>query len=315
MKLSSIKNILKNWNNPFYVRNAIIYKIINYLNRDLNGIKIFNYSWDNLIILDACRYDLFENEWEKTNINGNLYKAKSSGSHTKSFIKNNFKKDFYNNLVYITANPHVDILLKNRIYKIISVWKSDWNEKYHTVLPEVIYQHAIDASIKFPDKKLIIHFMQPHYPYIGYNLRDKSLEYLKQAALNENKIKSDVNHKESLLTWHSSKIYRIIDKKEHYRLYKKNFLIVWSYVLKLIKNLSGKIIITSDHGEAFGEKIHPLIPIKFYGHKEGININPLRNIPWLEIEKDKKRMNKSLIERKKIIDTANKFKIDFDKKI
>ena len=174
MKASSIRNIIKNWKHPYFVRNALLYKFLSILYRKNNGFFIFNEPWDNLIILDACRYDFFEEQFNKQKIGGNLEKKISRGCHTISFLSENFNKDKYNDIVYITANPHVDLLLKDKFYKIVSVWKDGWDEKEKTVLPETVYEYSLDAIAKYPKKKKIIHFMQPHYPYIGYNIRDNS---------------------------------------------------------------------------------------------------------------------------------------------
>ena len=67
---------------------------------------ILDEDWDNLIILDACRYDFFKEEIEKRQIDGYLKKVISRGSHTLNFLKENFTEDYYNDIVYITANPH-----------------------------------------------------------------------------------------------------------------------------------------------------------------------------------------------------------------
>ena len=48
------------------------------------------------------------------------------------------------------------------------------------------------------------------------------------------------------------------------------------------------IIITSDHGEAYGEKILKFIPI--YGHPTGIHISALVEVPWFVV-KSKKLQN------------------------
>ncbi|MFX1394856.1 MAG: hypothetical protein ACFFAH_14950, partial [Promethearchaeota archaeon] len=67
-----------------------------------------------------------------------------------------------------------------------------------------------------------------------------------------------------------------------------------------------KTAVSTDHGESFGEKMHNLWPIKFYGHDIGIRIPSLTSIPWLLVtpeEKDvrfKKEFIKIAIERAKL---------------
>ncbi|MFB6182582.1 MAG: hypothetical protein ABEI78_00815, partial [Candidatus Nanohaloarchaea archaeon] len=62
--------------------------------------SIFDRDWDNLIVLDACRQDLYEE------VNGETESRISAGSSTKDFIKDNFSEGELSDIVYITANPH-----------------------------------------------------------------------------------------------------------------------------------------------------------------------------------------------------------------
>ena len=154
------------------------------------GIFILDEEWDNLIILDACRYDIFKQEINKIGLKGALRKVKSRGSHTTTFLSENFKKHHYPDIVYITANPYVDKLISHKVNKIISVWKLGWSKKHHTVLPETMYEYTLDTLNYYPEKRFIIHFIQPHYPYIGYNLGIKASEKLKNLS---NKVKERKN--------------------------------------------------------------------------------------------------------------------------
>jgi hypothetical protein len=82
-------------------------------------------------------------------------------------------------------------------------------------------------------------------------------------------------------------------------------------VRKLIDLLPGKTIVTSDHGEAIGDIIYPLIPFRLYGHNKNFRIPSLVNIPWLEInpsEKDKIMIDEYK-ERKKISNIAKKIRL------
>jgi len=47
------------------------------------------------------------------------------------------------------------------------VWGNEWDEEYKTILPGDIAAAAHDAYETCPNKRLIVHFMQPHVPFIG----------------------------------------------------------------------------------------------------------------------------------------------------
>ncbi|MFX1303253.1 MAG: hypothetical protein ACFE9X_07835 [Promethearchaeota archaeon] len=291
MNLKSIKTLLKKIKNPLTFRNALLYKFCSFLYRKNNGFYIFNESWDNLIILDACRYDVFKEQYLKRNMKGELFKKVSRGAHTISFLFENFTKNYYDDIIYITANPYVNKFLKGKFYKIISVWKDNWDEKHHTVLPETMYDYAIKTLLKYPNKKYIIHFMQPHFPYIGY------------------KLEKNIPNK-SFFSLYAAEIYTHIEYYTHIKIYKKNLQIALTYIEKLINVLPGITIVSADHGEAFKEKLHTLIPFTFSGHRRGIRMPSLVNVPWLIIRPEEKdhSIRNNLLEEFIISDQVNKLK-------
>ena len=316
---NGISYILKNWKDFFFLRNMIVYKIASLIYRKNNGMFILDEDWDNLIILDACRYDFFKEEIEKRQIDGYLKKVISRGSHTLNFLKENFTEDYYNDIVYITANPHVDVLLKGKLYKLISVWKNGWSEKYRTVLPEIMFDYAIDAHFRFPNKKLIIHLMQPHYPYIGYKtdyfslLDNYTFRALRTRVVSKSPIKTKRKYKDKLFSLYTNDIFAIVKKDSILRAYKKNLKLAMSVIEKLVKILLGKTIITSDHGDALGEFIHPLIPIRFYGHSNRIRLPILVDVPWFIVEQknNQSHLDKELREKKQIIKAIDDLKTTF----
>jgi len=309
LKKTNLIKILKNWSNPNYLRNAFFNKLFSLLYRRNNGDFIFDEYWDNLIILDACRYDYFEELFKKREMKGDLREKKSRGAHTISFLRENFRKDKYYDIIYITGNPYVDKFLKNNLFKIISPWKDQWDETYHTVLPQTIYKIVIDVIQKYTGKRLIIHFMQPHYPYIDYNANQTNRRVLSNSNQETDSIVK-IKKKSSFLSMYSGQIYTTMDKDTQIQAYKKNLELVLNFVEKLINILPGTTIVTSDHGEAFGEKIFPLLPFRYYGHHKRFKIPILLKIPWLKIKPENKdyKFQKDTVEKRKIKESLDNFK-------
>jgi len=220
-----------------------------------NGVFIMKEDWDNLIILDACRYDMFVKvNW----IEGKLEKKISRGSHTWMFLKENFKGRTYLDTVYVSSNPFI-LDFQDSFHKVIYVAPEEELERYGTVLPETVFAEALKAQKDYPHKRLIIHFLQPHDPFIGetrFNKEDNPFYMLAKGKIG----------------------------KEHLmKAYEDNLKAVLIYVEKLLKELSGKTIITSDHGESFGAKVK-FFPVRIYGHS-GPRIKELIEVPWLTVEK------------------------------
>ena len=265
--------------------------------RKNDGTYILEEDWDNLIILDDCRYDFFEKIYREMGITkGRLEYRYSRGTTTEEFLIENFGLGMFEDIVYITANPMVDKVLKGKFYKIISAWKEvtyaqegkgkDFSYHFlraYTVPPSVVYKLTLKALRKYPDKRLIIHFLQPHCPYPNGTGIYKEVKVFgsKRPML---KYKIDENE---YVYW---QYYRIKPIKINKLLegYIENLRHVMPYVKKLIDILPGRTIVTADHGEGLGERIHPLIPVKFYGHHARVRIPALTKVPWLIVEeKDK----------------------------
>jgi hypothetical protein len=70
--------------------------------------------------------------------------------------------------------------------------------------------------------------------------------------------------------------------------YEENLKFVLPEVKNLMDSISGKLIVTSDHGEMLGDR-HDYIPIKDYGHHPGIYNDPTTKIPWLVHESGERR--------------------------
>lgn len=98
-------------------------------------------DWDNLIILDACRYDTFVEVYGK-NCNYRI----SRGSSTPEFPQENFAGRNFRDTIYVTCNPWIDVMSGNSFYKIISLWKQNRDEESGTVLPEVVFDIALKIA-------------------------------------------------------------------------------------------------------------------------------------------------------------------------
>ncbi|NJE00444.1 hypothetical protein [Thermococcus sp. JdF3] len=295
--LSKLSTIKRYGTDPHWWKNVFVWHVGPLVYRTNKGFSVMSEYWNHLIILDACRFDIFKEEIKKTRLytQGKLEYRISKGSMTAEFLLNNFGEGKFKNIVYITANPFVDMLLKGKFYKIIPVWKDGWDDNLNTVHPRTVYEYTKLALKEYPTKRFIIHFMQPHFPYLTLRLPEETgFSKHREAVLN------------GVMQWRDRTVWDLvaegrlpIDIVEH--AYRENLRIALKYVEKLVKILDGKIVITSDHGEAFGERLHRIIPINVYGHPKGIRINPLVKVPWLIIERPKKRRDVESLRLKKAI--------------
>lgn len=230
------------------------------------GDYIMEQDWDNLIILDACRYDLFK---QVNPIEGQLHRFHSRGCHTGEFVQQNFQDGTFLDTVYVSSNPNPAEEANAEFASVEEVWESGWDESLHTVPPEITVERTIDAEDRFPNKRLISHFVPPHYPWIGPEGREFMSEHGYAPQNRDEHIWVQMRTGEA-------------DAERVWNVYEENLRVTIPHVQELVNSLDGKTVVTSDHGNAFGEW-------GVYGHPPSCYISPLVQVPWLEVPYDERK--------------------------
>ncbi len=228
--------------------------------------------WDTLIILDACRLDAFRTAWPGCS------SIISPGSCTLDWVEANFVRNpsapELADVTIVTANPYSSkefFETKGWTYPLgacISPWRTGWDMELDTVLPETVVEETIRAQ-KGDSDRFIVHFLQPHAPFIGEP--SLPLPFGRDPEL-------PMGYGVGDATWRAIKsgAVSIESAKAAYR---GNLQLVLHHVRRLLGILEGRIVITSDHGELFGE-------YGLFGHPERVFVPPLVNVPWLELDSD-----------------------------
>jgi hypothetical protein len=248
-----------------------------------DGVDIFEEDWDTLVVLDACRYDMFEST---NQIDGKLSSRISKGSSTVEWLQANFDGRDLSDTVYVTANPQLERNRHNwniNLHEIINVWLDEgWDDETGTVLAETMTAAALDAVDKYPHKRLVVHYMQPHYPFVPADTTaDK--EHLQQIDGNGSG-PSEENVWNQMFNGDLG-----LSRDELWSIYVENLEYVLEHVAELLEDLSGRTVITSDHGNYVGERSSP-IPIREYGHPRGLYDEPVVRVPWLVNESGNRRI-------------------------
>jgi hypothetical protein len=128
----------------------------------LGGDLIWDREWDVLLVLDACRADVFREHV------GEVETIDSIGSTSQTWISRTFGKDDLNDVGYVTGNPFSTEIETDRLgyFHVQSAELTDYG--IETVPPIVLAEHAIDVwrrRDKIGIDRLIVHFMQPHTPF------------------------------------------------------------------------------------------------------------------------------------------------------
>ncbi|MGQ4834357.1 MAG: hypothetical protein ACP6IS_10750 [Candidatus Asgardarchaeia archaeon] len=274
-----------------------------------DGTNLLNINWDNLIILDACRYDIFKHIYTSFFSSPIEFKyILSIGSSTMEFIRktflsisNDIRRKLKEECIFVNANPMIDKTMKYNLkhifFKYVPVWKNHWDATIGTVKPRDPYYAALRAYINNINKKMVIWFLQPHYPYFdkqftNINIRTKSFmnRALCSACSSNNlilllKIFKNLLLKRYLCAGIPSEVceYFHHNKDSAIRAYMHTLYETLKYVKKLVQVLPGDTVITADHGEAFGERLAKVFPIPVYGHPSRVRTCSLVKVPFLRL--------------------------------
>lgn len=233
-------------------------------------------EWDNLIILDACRHDLFRELYQEEPLQGDLQSRTSVQSGTPGFLSETFANDKFHDIVYVTGNPYVNTdLPSDTFHAVESVWQDGWDDELHTVHPNTMAERTVEIANQYPDKRIISHFLQPHAPFVGdVKLGQREMFAIREQAMGDKDARTRHRTPFELLDAGA------VTHEEVWEAYRSNLKFAWPAVERLLSELPGLTAVTSDHGNAMGERAWPF-PIRVYGHPLGILIPALTQVPWL----------------------------------
>jgi hypothetical protein len=248
------------------------------------GTNIFDQEWELLIVLDSCRVDALREVADEYEFISEVGKITSVGSMTPEWMSHTFTNrylDYIKQTGYITGNGFIrkvlnqehntgidalpigpvnyDIVRKNSfgyleiLDSVDFESSSEWTlgrgmaERIH---PRYTTERAIRAGRSENLSRLIVHYNYPHEPYP--QAEERLSRPFKSLSSGEASV------------------------AEVWKEYIQNLRIVLNEVKTLLNNVSASsVIITADHGEAFGE-------YGFYQHMIACPIPCVRRVPWVE---------------------------------
>lgn len=248
------------------------------------GINVLDKKWDILLILDACRVDAIRQVSDEYEFIKDISYIWSVGSTSHEWLANTFTQnrlDVINSTSYITGNGYSKMTFTDREYPpsggsapigrpdwkvaeaqdldhVEYVWEWGHDDKLGNVPPRTITDVSISYGRTHDFDRLIVHYVQPHAPYLHGPLIEDRQPTSVEAKPMQNLRNGNVS------------------KEEVWNLYLDNLRLVLNEVEILLDNIDGdKVVITSDHGEAFGE-------LGFYDHPDGCVHPVVKKVPWIE---------------------------------
>lgn len=219
-------------------------------------------DWGTLIVLDACRYDIFKDIVDKSPIEeGTLECVRSNAIGTPQWYINNWlgKRGAFP-AALISANPQAFRFGELKFTRTIRAWQPLWFGDIF--VPEKTFGFYIKSSY---GARAVIHFIPPHLPFIGEEGRKLNI-----------KIGMDVAQPMEFLfpDW-EERCVKYGKWEELKTCYAESLVFMMRNIYQWLADFLPPVVITADHGEVIGE-------CGMYGHshpeKELEDIQ--KNVPW-----------------------------------
>ncbi|UPV74290.1 hypothetical protein M0R89_17355 [Halorussus limi] len=231
-----------------------------------SGYSTYEREWDVLVILDACRVDLLREVADEYSFIGDVETHPSPASMSRTWMNRTFTPEYSEQIrstAYVTGNPYsADAIDAGDFETVDEVWRYAWDDEAGTILPRSITDRAIRTWRDHRPGRLVVHYMQPHYPFVtaslGHGIDLDSFDEEETPSVWKRLQSGDLDHEE---TWTA---------------YRRNLEYVLDDVALLLDNIDAdRVAISADHGNAFGEA-------GIYGHPHDVPLDCLRTVPWVE---------------------------------
>ena len=164
------------------------------------GTNVYDRDWDLLILLDACRIDALRHvasDFDVLPAASDIDSMWSLGSASAEWFSKTFTADYTDEIaetIYLSANPYsVKIFdngfcappnaapfgfpkrntVKSSDFKqIYNLTRTHCDERYNVVLPVDLTDAAIQVGRNTDAHRYIVHYMQPHVPYLARAIAD-----------------------------------------------------------------------------------------------------------------------------------------------
>jgi len=232
-----------------------------------SGTPIYEQEWDLLIVLDACRVDLMEEVDNDFDFITRIETIRSVDTMTREWMKKNFQEKYEEEMAstaFICGNPHSEQFLNSDdFFSLEEVWRYAWDNEVGTLPPRPLTDRAIEIARSESPPRMIVHYMQPHYPFITVPELDYGIDIDQFGELPWDNVWERLRNGG-------------LDKSEVWNGYRENLQYVLRDIGLLLENIDAKkAVITSDHGNAIGEW-------GIYGHPIHMPIDAIQIVPWVE---------------------------------
>jgi len=226
------------------------------------GSNVYGRDWDVLVVLDACRADLFASVAPEFDPVETVESMRSVGSSSSEWLESTYDDPAHAaQTVMVTGNTWTDRYLNAGEFDALDeVWKYAWDDEHDTVPPSAITDRAVAHARERDPERLVVHYMQPHHPFI------------EDPIVGDDGMARTASESSASNPWTRLRRGEVTTERV-WEAYAGNLRSVLPEVSTLIENVSGRVVITADHGNLFGEW-------GLYGHPMHTPVPALLRVPW-----------------------------------
>ena len=249
------------------------------------GTHVFDREWDLLVVLDTCRTDALRAVADEYDFIGPVDSMVSVGSRSTEWLAHTFSEPYREEIArtaYVTAKydsetvfrdgqtpplsgspplswPAWETVDADAFETLAEVWRDGHSDRLSVTPPAAVTDRAIRTLDEADAGRGIVHYMQPHQPYIAEVLDTE--EPTPPELLHPFEHLRDGN----------------LSRDRAWTAYLDNLRLVLDEVERLLAAADAdRAVITADHGEAFGE-------CGFYQHPLGCPHPVVKTVPWAPV--------------------------------
>ena len=245
-------------------------------------------NWDYLLIIDACRYDVFEEVVKERGLKGKLTLFDTRCGQTPTWYRKYWSyKDSDIHLISSNPQPFMTVCTWDAHKRFKTARWADpesstegefikkWLKKdEQTWNPDIVLD--VFERYHWPGSRYLLHFMPPHLPYLG----EKGKSLLKKLGVVNNPHRNIYD------------AVRDYGRQGHWdevrECYKENLEYVLDKIYARLDLFPGKVVISSDHAEMLGEPNFDDQGIFGHGREAGPKSpvwEKIRQVPWFEVKR------------------------------
>jgi len=258
-----------------------------------------------LVLLDACRYDAFE-EVAGAHLSGDLSHTHTVAGKTALYLNRTWTERDRYELTYVSANPQItdraqrlrgfDYRPSERFRETVDVWNDHWDTETGTVPPEPVTKAALER-LETGTGRLVVHYMQPHSPFVGEGSPlhardlDASDPRIADAVAERGHWRETAERGDPLAasgddrirpTDHLHELYDAgeIDGSDLWPAYRANLERALEAVRDLVTRVDPRVpvVVSADHGEMLDD-----VPERGFGHPDEFH-PAVRDVPWFRVD-------------------------------